>query len=300
MRKTAFLLAVTFLATTAHAQLQTHLTALAAQAHGRVGIACSLPGTTLPCNVNAQEQLPMQSVYKLPIGLVALHAVEQGEFTLDTPFPLRAYDLWSQTTHSPLRDAHPHAGVQVPLRELLRLAVEQSDNVACDMLIRLLGGAQTVESKLAQLGFPNIHVRSTEQEVDRNDRLQYTNDASAAALLNLLVRLRDRSPLSPENTALLLGWMTTSPTGPARIKGLLPPRTVVAHKTGTGDAPRFVSAINDIGLITLPNGNRLALAVLIADSHVPVEQREHIIAEIARATYNAAVAQNSTASTSRK
>jgi beta-lactamase class A len=278
-----FLLTFLFVASVLSSRAQS-IPALAAQAHGRVGVACSWPGEALPCSFHADEPLPMQSVYKLPIALVALHRVEAGKLRLDQTIPIRPSDIWSATTHSPLRDAHL---TQASLRELLRYAVEQSDNIACDMLIRVLGGPAAVESALVAMDLPGIHIRHTEEDVSHAPRLQYTNTASASALLHVLVRLRDNSPVNPAHTALLLGWMTSSPTGPQRIKGLLPPGTPVAHKTGTGD-DGLVNAINDIGLITLPDGRRLALAVLIADSHVPVEAREHVIAEVARTLYGAA------------
>jgi beta-lactamase class A len=106
------------------------------------------------------------------------------------------------------------------------------------------------------------------------------------ALLRLLA---DRSPLSPQHTQLLLGWMTASHTGDHRIRALLPPGTVVADKTGTsGSARNFTNATNDVGLITLPDGRKLAIAILVADAAAPPAVREHVIAEIAQAVYDAA------------
>ena len=57
-------------------------------------------------------------------------------------------------------------------------------------------------------------------------------------------------------------------TGSARIKGLLPAGTVVAHKTGTtGTVMDFNGSTNDAGVILLPGGGgQLAIAVYVKGS----------------------------------
>ena len=52
----------------------------------------------------------------------------------------------------------------------------------------------------------------------------------------------------------------------------------------------MIPATNDVGLITLPAGRRLALAVFVIDSHADQATAERVIAEISRAVYDAAMA----------
>ena len=106
----------------------------------------------------------------------------------------------------------------------------------------------------------------------------------------LLRRLSERSPLTEEHTRLLLGWMDDTPRGTARIKGRLPAGTVVMHKAGTSGTDGGVAhATNDIGLITLPDGRRLAIAVFVTDSRADEAIRESVIARIARAAWDEVV-----------
>ena len=273
----------------AHAQLSTDIARIAAQAHGRVGVACSLPRRTLDCDLHAAAAFPMQSVYKLPIVMAALHAVEQGRFRLDQNIRFLPSDLISPDQYSPLRDAHPHGNADVPMNELMRLAVQESDGVASDILVRVLGGPASADAYLRSLGIDGIHIIDTEQTLGRDVKLEDRDSAQPRALVALLRRLADRSPLSPAHTQLLLGWMAASHTGDNRMKALLPPGTVVAGKTGTsGTGRNFTNATNDVALITLPSGQELAIAILVADSPAPAAVREHVIAEIARAVYTAA------------
>lgn len=273
----------------AHAQLSAHIAHIAAQAHGRVGIACSLPGRTLDCNLHAASAFPMQSVYKLPIAMAMLSAIEHGRFRLDQNLRFLPSDLIAPDQYSRLRDEHPRGNADVPVEEALHLAVSESDGVASDMLMRTVGGAAAVDAYVRALGIQGIHIVDTEQTLGRQVKLEDRNSAEPRALVALLRRLADHSPLSSDHTQLLLGWMTASHTGDHRIRALLPPGTVVADKTGTsGTGRKFTNATNDAGLITLPDGRRLAIAVMVADSAAPAAVREHVIAEITKAVYDAA------------
>jgi beta-lactamase class A len=271
------------------AQLSQQIARIAASAQGPVGVACSLPGMKLDCDLHADVPLPMQSVYKLPNAMAALHAVEQGKLRLDQSLRFLPSDIQAPDEYSPLKDAHPQGNVDVPLEELLRGMVMQSDNVANDIVLRALGGPAVAEAYVRSLGIQGIHIRDNEKTLNNDERLQERNTATPRALVALLRMLADRSPLSPEHTQLLLGWMTESHTGDTRIKALLPAGTVVADKTGTSGMGRdFTNADNDAALITLPDGRKLALVVLVADAKAPFAVRERAIADIARAVWDAA------------
>ena len=273
----------------AHAQLHTQLEHIAAQAHGRVGVACSLPGKALDCDLAADAAYPTQSTYKLPIAIVALHEVEQGKLSLDQTVHIVPSQLAAADDYSPLRDEHPHGAVDVSIREMIERAVTNSDNVAADTLLRTEGGGAVATAYFRSIGIDGIHIVYPEQIVNRDERLQYKNSAAPRAYVALLLRLADRSPLTPEHTKLLLDCMSASHTGDHRLKALLPPGTPVADKTGTSGQNRTtVNATNDFGLITLPNGQKLAVAVLVADATAPFAVRERVIAEIGRAIYAAA------------
>jgi beta-lactamase class A len=81
--------------------------------------------------------------------------------------------------------------------------------------------------------------------------------------------------------------MIESTPGAKRLKGLLPAGAVVAHKTGTSGAQKGITAAtNDIGIITLPNGKHLAIAVFVSDSPADEATREGVIAKVAQAVWD--------------
>jgi len=269
--------------------LERRIASIAAEAQGRVSVACSLAGTGFRCDLNPHAHPPMQSVFKLPLAIAALDLIRHGKLSLDQPVRFRASDRILPETNSPLQDRFSAAEVDVPLRELLRLAVSLSDNVAADMVLRAIGGPAAVDAFFAAGG--GFHLEDNEAALHRDPAAQYRNWWEPAAAAALLGRFDERSPLTPEHTRLLLGWMRDSPTGARRIKGELPPGAVVWHKTGTSStADGLTPATNDVGLIGLPDGRRLAIAIFVTDSKADQATRERAIACIARAAYDAAVA----------
>jgi len=272
----------------AQTTLQQQIATIAKDAQGQVSVGCLLPGVKLDCTLNPHGHPPMQSVFKFPLAIAVLQQVEAGKLSLDQPVRFLPSDRYPGS-YSPLQDAHPNADIDVPLRELVRLSVSLSDNIATDILLRLIGGPPAVQKSLDALGAEDVHVRDSERAMHDDEQLQYRNTADPVAMAVLLQRLATNSPLNPEHTALLNQWMTETPSAPKRIKGLLPPGTPVAHKTGfSGTKVGFTPATNDVALITLPNGKHLSIAIFITDSHADDATRDSVGARIAKAIYDAA------------
>jgi beta-lactamase class A len=286
-------LAMFILAATAAAQTPLHqrLAEIARDAQGKVYVSCSLPGVKLDCNLEPHGHPPMQSTFKFPLALAVLHQVEVGNLQLDQPARFLKSDRYA--TVSPLQDEFPEADVDVPLRKIIKLTIENSDNIGANLLLRLIGGPDALQQYLDSLGFSTIRQQDSERDLHEDPQLQYRDYAEPAAMVALLRLFADHSPLNPEHTALLNEWMLEASTGPKRMKGLLPANTPVAHKTGSSGAVwGMIPATNDVGLITLPDGRRLALAVFVTDAHADQDTCERVIARIAREVYDEAVARH--------
>jgi beta-lactamase class A len=275
----------------AQKDLQRQIGALAADARGKVSVACALPDSALNCDLDAHAHSPMQSVFKLPVAVTALHLVEQGKFSLEQPLRFLPSDRILPRTYSPLQDMYPDGNVDVPLRELLQLGTSLSDNVAADIVLRTIGGPVVVNDYMRSIGVAGFHLEDDEQALAGNNALQYRNWLEPAGAVQLLRRISNNSPLTEEHTRILLQWMQDSPTGPHRIKGELAAGTIVMHKTGSsGTRDGVTAATNDIGLITLPDGRRLAIAIFVTDSRADDATRDAVIARIAKAAYDESVA----------
>ena len=124
--------------------------------------------------------------------------------------------------------------------------------------------------------------------MSKSDAVQYRNWATPKGAIALLKLLHEGKVLSAQSRELLTKLMIGIPTGPKRIRGLLPQGTIVAHKTGASNTVNAITAAtNDIGIITLPNGKHLAVAVFVSDAKADPDTREGVIARIAKSAYDA-------------
>ncbi|MBO0931221.1 class A beta-lactamase [Fibrella sp. HMF5036] len=265
--------------------LRQQLNGLTQPAQGRVGMAALVLETGDTLSIRGNERFPMQSVYKFPIGMAVLHQVDQGKLSLNQLIHVDKGEYVGSKQHSPIRDSLP-GGIDIRIGDLLRYAVSQSDGSASDVLMRLVGGPTAIMAYLKSLNINSIRVLNTEKELGRDNTVQYVNWATPTGMVGLLKAVQQGRGLSPASRALLLRLMTETPTGPNRLKSLLPPGTVVAHKTGSsGTVANLTAATNDVGLITLPNGHHLALAVFVSDSKAAPPTREAVIANMAKVVW---------------
>ena len=304
---------------TSRAGLQRQVEAIAAASGATVGVGVVELETGERWSVNGAEAFPLQSVFKLPLAILVLSRVDAGALRLDAQVPVARAEL--RPGFSPLADRFPNEGTRFTLGELLRRAASVSDNTAADLLMRRVGGPSAVTRHLRAMGIRGFRVDRGEGELAldyhgiargpgrgardafaallarqpaearraafeaylRDPRDTATPEA-AASLLALLWRGR---ALRPASTALLLRMLAETPTGPNRLRGMLPAGTPVAHKTGTaGEMDGVAAVVNDVGIVTLPNGRHVAVAVLVKRATRGAEAAERTIAAIARAVYD--------------
>ena len=251
------------------------------EARGKIGVSAKVVETRQGFSFHGTRHFPMQSVYKLPIAMAVLQSVEDGKLKLELVVQVREEDLIPPAGGSPLRDKHPKGG-EFTLEDLLRRAIVESDGTASDVLLRVMGGTRQVRRYLKEAGIRGIHVEHTEAQLIDDNHAQYVDHAEPDGMVDLLARLQEGKFLNAEHRKLLLGWMEETRTGKDRIRAGLPPETVVADKTGSsgmtqGNAP----ATNDVGLITMPNGQHIAIAIFLSDAKVGTAARNAAIAHVA-------------------
>nr|AIA14053.1 ClassA_beta_lactamase [uncultured bacterium] len=266
--------------------LQKQFEEIASVAAGPVGVAVLEIETGELVTLSGKQHFPMQSVYKLPIGMAVLQQVDKGLLKLDQIVHVKPADLVPANLGSPLRDRHPQ-GADVTLSELLSLMVKDSDGTASDVLLNLIGGPDAATKYLRELGVEDIVVATSERDMAGDVQVQYRNWSTPEAMVGLLKLLHEGRGLTAASRTLLLDWMVKTQTFPTRLKGMLPEGTIVAHKTGSSGARDGVArATNDVGLITLPNGHHLAIAVFVSDTKADAKTRDAVIARSARAAWD--------------
>ncbi len=242
-------------------------------------------GDTL--NINDSRKYPMQSVYKFPLAVAILKLSEEGKFKLSDKIKIKKEDLHPDSW-SPLREKYPDGNIELSILELIEYTVAQSDNNTCDLLFRLAGGPAEVQKIIAKMGYTGISIANTEFEMSKAWHIQYDNWAHPSTISNLLLNLERGKLLSETSTGILLRIMTESQNSKMRIKGLLPANTPLAHKTGSsGDNDTgLTAACNDAGIITMPDGKKLALCVFVSESKETYDTLQSYIAHLAKIVFD--------------
>ena len=248
-----------------HGALRDSIGQFVAGFKAETGVAVMLPdGDTL--SVNNNRRYPMLSVVKLPLGMAVADMMERRRLPLDTEVEVAKTDLVPDT-YSPLRDARPDGGFQMTVEELLNYSLQLSDNNACDILFRFVGGTAVVERYVHSIGVQECNIRCTEEQMHfRPDDcyLNYSTPLAAVRLLNVLGEEAKERPLFGH----VMQTIGACETGLNRIPHpLTDTGAVVYHKTGTGgyNARGQLVAVNDIGIVELPGGITYTLAVFVKD-----------------------------------
>lgn len=298
----------------AQSRLLAEFARFATLSDGTVGIAIRNLATGETLALNGDTLFPMASTYKVAVAGKILSMVDAGSLSLDTMIAVNPALL----SEGGIADQLPHGGASFSVANLLDLMLTRSDNNATDMLIARAGGPQTVDAWLRSIGVHGMRVDSNTAQLlyramglhpgagsfrrtvaaamasdaalrDREARdlpnIAFATDprdsATPVAMIDLLSAMERRMALKPASTATLLDIMARCRTGAARLKGMLPPGTPVAHKTGS-----LNGLGNDAGIVSLPDGRRFAITVFVMKDSKGHIARDRIMAEAARATYD--------------
>lgn len=277
----------------AQARLMAEFARFASLTDGTVGIAVRDLSTGEMLAYNGDTLFPMASTYKVAVSARILSLLDAGTLSLD--------------------ERLMRLGRPLPVRTLIEMSLTQSDNEATDALVARAGGPQAVNdfvhaagvkglridsntrdllarAKVAGAGFGDeaaVESRLSANQRDARDmpNIGFATDprdtSTPRAMDDLLTAIRLGKLLKSQTTALMLSVMERCKTGKDRLRGMLPPGTRIAHKTGT-----LNGLGNDAGIITLPDGRNFVISVFVMKDYKGRQVRDRIMAEAARAAYD--------------
>jgi beta-lactamase class A len=298
----------------ARAVAEAEIGRLARAAGGEVGVLARNLETGATLSLNDGAPFPMASTFKIAVAGTILAQVDAGRLELQQMVPV---DPDLVLSSEGIAETFPFPGVSASVHNLIETMLTHSDNTATNVLTRLAGGpaavtawvkskgidgmridgdtngivgrffglpagGEPVEAQLKKLAAadPTLDDQGTKPNPKFDDDPR--DSSTPKAMVQLLAKIADGHVLSPASTQVLLGSMERCTTGLKRLRGMLPPGTLVRDKTGT-----IGGTVNDVGIITLPEGRgRIAIAVFIKKSAKPFEERERVIAQIARSVYD--------------
>jgi len=267
-------------------ELRQELNQIIASKNATVGISIKSIEDKDTLSINGNLKAPMMSVFKFHIALAVLNKVDEGKLSLTQEIFVKKKDL-HENTWSPMREDYPNGNMNLTLDKLLRYTVSHSDNNGCDILINLIGGTKTVQNFINRQGIKDFVIKVNEAQMKTWKNL-YINTTTPLASTELLEKFYKGEILKEATTKYLYQIMVETSRGLTWMKAGLPAGTELAHRTGvsgTNDDNLRV-AMNNIGIVKLPNGKHFILSVYLKNITEKQEDTEKIIADIARVTWN--------------
>lgn len=291
------------------------LARIARRVGGEVGFSALHYESGLQVSFNGDQRFPMASVSKVPMALEFMRRVDAGEIDLTETIVVTPQHF--RPGHSPLAGWRTRP-VQRTVDSLFSLMLRSSDNTATDVILNMSGGPKAATRRVHELGVSGVEVDRSEartfadliglsdtipeselyryQYFRMRDALPQTyrdaarerygtdpkDTATPNGMTDLLAKIHEGRGLSPHSRARILEAMRLTRSGRRRLRGLLPPSTKVAHKTGT-----MAGAINDVGIVTLPDsGGHLIVSVFVNTLRRTTWRRERTIAEMTRLLFD--------------
>jgi beta-lactamase class A len=251
--------------------LQTQLTTMMAHAPGHVGVMIEDLTTGLTTSVNANAQMPAASTIKVPVMVEVFRQLAAGNFDLNRPVTLTASDRdwgWGDLADAAI-------GSRYPVSRLLTLMIDDSDNTATNMLIRLVGRTN-VNRTMEELGLTNTYLHDY---IRSEGPIRYALRTSPHDMVHLLDAMAHHTLVDEWSSREMIDILCDQ-THNGLIPAPLPAGTTIAHKTGT-----LHDTLNDVGIVFL-NNEPYVIAVMATDLPT-LDSGYRFIHGISRVAYDA-------------
>ncbi|SDP66211.1 beta-lactamase class A [Klenkia soli] len=264
--------------TAATVDVSAELAALEQEYDVRIGVSAVDTGTGTRVEHRADERFGYASTLK---------AFAAGVFLREVPSADRARLVtWSQTDvdaagYAPVTGAAVATGLTAA--ELAEAAVRQSDNLALNLVLDLLGGPAGLDAALADLGDTTTDVVHEEPALNDVDPATSTADTTTpAAFTDGLRALLAPGALTDADRSTLLSWMSGNATGDTLVRAGAPAGWVVADKSGGAGGIR-----NDIAVVTPPGRDPVLVTVLTEELDPTAAYEDAVVARTAAAVLTA-------------
>ena len=237
-------------------------------------------------SLSAHEPFHAASTMKVPVMVECYRQAHEGRFSLDDSIRVknefRSIVDGSPYALDPADDSHTalydHLGERRPIRDLMRVMITASSNLATNILIEKVG-AETVTRTMERLGADGLQLRRGVEDPTAYRR-GLNNTTTAHALLVLLDHIARGAAVDERASAEMIEVLTAQ-TYSDMIPARLPEGATVAHKTGWITGVR-----HDAGIVFGPDGPTYVLVLLsrdLSDAAAGVDA----LARVSRIVYDA-------------
>lgn len=239
------------------------LARLEARAGGRLGVCLLDTGSGACIGQRLDERFAMCSTFKLPLVAAILREVDAGRLKLAQILNYSAADL---VPNSPVTEQHASAG-GLPLWTVAEAAQTQSDNLAANLLLALIGGPAGLTAILRSLEDSETRLDRIEPMMNLHLPGEVRDTTTPRAMAQTVSRILTGSVLGATSRDLLLTWMAATRTGAKRLRAGLPADWRAGDKTGTGMDVGMTDKYNDVAITWPPGRAPIVIAAYYDTQH---------------------------------
>lgn len=241
-------------------------------------------------SLRAEERITPASTIKLIVLVEAFHQGGQGKLRMDDKIPL-TYTFTSNapgvppftltTNDDSETTLYNRAGESETARELCRLMIVRSSNLATNLLMDHLG-RDAINAYMHEIGTDDLLLINHLQD-HKAFETGKVNKVSARGLCTLLTRMAQKRLVSPEASEEMIDILR----GQEFNQGLpanLPPGVTVAHKTGS-----IPDIYHDAGIVYLPGNQSPYVIVVLTKGIHDMGKAQKLVAAISERIYTEVV-----------
>ncbi len=237
--------------------------------------------------INADVMMHPASTMKVPVMMEVFRQAEAGLFSLDDKIIInnsfKSIVDGSEFNLSVVDDSetilYPRIGEMETIRELNRLMIVRSSNLATNILMELVSTAR-IDAFIKELGITDVNVIRLIED-NKAYRLNMNNTFSARGTTQMMRLIAEGKVISKEASDEMIDVMFGQEFN-ENIPALLPASVKVAHKTGwTGDF------FHDTGIVFPRNRKPYAITLFTKGFPEDDENQAHgCMAEVSRMIYS--------------
>lgn len=226
-------------------------------------------------SINGDKQIAAASTIKVPILLQMFKRIESGELDLYSHMNISSY---YRTGGSGYLQYRPE-GASFEINDLANFMIRTSDNTATNMILSAVGGTEEMNSVLRNWGFSKTYIRTWLPD------LYGTNYTTPKDMATILYNADNPDFLTLESRSKIVEIMSKV-KNTSLLKQGIPDSALLVHKTGD-----VGEMLGDVGVVTLPNGRRYIITVMVKRRWNDYSAR-NLINAISATVYNAFVTNN--------
>ena len=206
--------------------------------------------------INSDKNYPSASIIKIPIAFELIRLIDKSQNTIN---PISLTDKRSfREEYRTLGSGdlqYTKADIPYSLDYLANIMIANSDNSATNMLLYEIGGIDSFNREMRNLGLSTTSMGEWLPDLDGNNKI------TAREISKILYNIDNPNYINPKYKNILKEYLGNT-RNTHLIKEKLPQDTMILHKTGN-----IGTMLGDSGIVYTDNGKKYIVTILAKRPH---------------------------------